>query len=626
MRISLLCAGLAAGSLLAHQAAGAGSTSGWSTSEDKAICNPIFSKLDQVEKSILMAQAVLPGQAAGKEAKQDQPKDADEDHLTNQLSAMLQACSYDGKAMKVDAKAMKTSTEAEGAAAVGRIMRYTGLPQNFQIMEGDVPNAAAIIVMGQDGIPKRVIAYNRDFMGAVARATGDSDWAGASILAHEIGHHLSGHTLMPGGSQPPLELEADKFSGFVLFKMGASLPQAEKAIATLIPDADGATHPGRKKRLAAVEAGWQQSCEQQREKCGNGMVVAAAGPRDPAVPKQVEPQSVVQIPAPVGAPSGNTAMSPNGGGAMPMPDIPGPADIDVPSTSSSASIDSASMVDHVPKLAADATPSKFDRFVYDEVGVFDPQVREKLQRTAFQFAAAANVEIVTIVAKGLQGREPDEYALDVMRQLRVGKLDVGNGAVLVVSPGSKQVGVALGAGLLVQYESPDVLKGNLQSFLKVIEGGGRSQSASSLIANASYRIMRDTKSLEWFLRYEGLDQLNAAGIKQREERQKTDAPFEPATDPTFRKLLRVAATVISKNPGMADRKLMVNEPRSRNVGAAVHVRTADGKDVVLYVNPSVPALMPVPLEEGRRYAFIARTTPLKTGASQLDLISYDRLD
>jgi hypothetical protein len=241
-----------------------------------------------------MAQAVLPGQAAGKEAKQDQPKDADEDHLTNQLSAMLQACSYDGKAMKVDAKAMKTSTEAEGAAAVGRIMRYTGLPQNFQIMEGDVPNAAAIIVMGQDGIPKRVIAYNRDFMGAVARATGDSDWAGASILAHEIGHHLSGHTLMPGGSQPPLELEADKFSGFVLFKMGASLPQAEKAIATLIPDADGATHPGRKKRLAAVEAGWQQSCEQQREKCGDGMVVAAAGPRDPAVPKQVEPQSVVR--------------------------------------------------------------------------------------------------------------------------------------------------------------------------------------------------------------------------------------------------------------------------------------------------------------------------------------------
>ena len=97
-------------------------------------------------------------------------------------------------------------------------------------MESGVPNAAAIIVMGQDGIPKRVIAYNRQFMQDVARTTGDSDWSGTSILAHEIGHHLSGHTLLPGGSKPPIELEADKFSGFVLFKMGATLPEAEKAI------------------------------------------------------------------------------------------------------------------------------------------------------------------------------------------------------------------------------------------------------------------------------------------------------------------------------------------------------------------------------------------------------------
>ncbi|MBP2562355.1 hypothetical protein J2T08_006122 [Neorhizobium galegae] len=138
---------------------------------------------------------------------------------------------------------------------------------------------------------------------------------------------------------------------------------------------------------------------------------------------------------------------------------------------------------------------------------------------------------------------------------------------------AQQVGVALGPGLLVQYNSPDVLKSNLQSFLKVIEEGGKPQPASSLTATASYSIMRDTKSLEWLLRYEGFDQLNAADIKQREERQKTGAPFNPTTDPTFRKLLRVDATVISKDPDAADRKLMVNEPRSRHVGPAVHVQT-----------------------------------------------------
>ncbi|MBW6420595.1 TPM domain-containing protein [Rhizobium sp. XQZ8] len=629
MRTVLLCAGMAAGSLLAHQAAAANSTSLWPTSEDKAICDPIFSKLDQAEQGTLVAQAELPKPSAEKEVKQDKAKtkEADEKELTNQLSAMLQACSYDGKALKVDAKAMKASTEAEGAAAVGRIMRYTGLPQNFTIMESDVPNAAAIIVLGQDGIPKRVIAYNRKFMQQVAQATGESDWPGTSILAHEIGHHLSGHTLIPGGSQPPIELEADKFSGFVLFKMGATLPQAEKAIATLIPEADGPTHPGRKKRLAAVEAGWTQSCEQQREKCGDDQVVAAAEPRAPNVPQQVEPQTTAAVPPSVAAASGNTAAAPDTTGAVPMPQIPGPFDgIQMPNPNAAPKAIRPAVIDHVPKLAADATPSKFDRFVYDEVGVFDPDVRDRLQQIAFQFAAAANVEIVTIVAEDLQGRTPDQYALDVMRQLRVGKLDVGNGAVLVVSPSTKETGLALGPGLTVLFENDDSVKRRLESYLELVAGGGQPQKVSSTIADAAYRIMRQTQSLEWYVRYPSFAAYSVADAKNREDRAKATTPFDPAKDPIFQKLLRVDATIVSKSPDINDRKLMVNEPRSRFVGPAMQVRTPDGKDVVLYVNLDVPALMPVPLEEGKRYAFIARDTILKTGAPQLDLISYDRLD
>ena len=53
--------------------------------------------------------------------------------------------------------------------------------------------------------------------------------------ASSFGHHLGGHTLVPGGSQPPIELEADRFSGFVLHKMGADLDQTTQAIRTLIP-------------------------------------------------------------------------------------------------------------------------------------------------------------------------------------------------------------------------------------------------------------------------------------------------------------------------------------------------------------------------------------------------------
>lgn len=243
-----------------------------------------------------------------------------------------------------------------------------------------------------------------------------------------------------------------------------------------------------------------------------------------------------------------------------MPDIPGVGDILMPNESRrirEADASRTSQIDRMPRLDAAATPSKFDRFVYDEAGIFGPTFRDKLQDLAYRFAAAANVEIVTIVAKDLQGRSADQYALDAMRQLRVGKLEVGNGAVLVVAPETGDTGVALGSGLLVQYDTVEPLRAYLQSYLK---------------------------------------------------------------------LVAVEATLVSKTPDMGDSTLGINEPMTRHAGPAMHVRTADGRDAVLYVNPNVPALMPVGLEQGRRYRFTARNSLLVQDTPQLDLISYDLLD
>ncbi len=617
MRALFLYASVAAACVMAQ---GASAASIRPTQDDRAICDPIFSKLDQAERGTLVAQAEPPASAGSAEATKDKAdaSKVDESELTTQLSEMLQACSYDGKALKVDASTLKPATEADGTAAVSRIMRYTGLPQNFTITESAVPNAAALIVMGQDGVPKRVIAYNRHFMQEVARATGDQDWSGTSILAHEIGHHLSGHTLLPGGSKPPIELEADKFSGFVLFKMGASLPQAEKAIATLIPQADGPTHPGRKKRLDAVKAGWAQSCEQQRESCGDDQTVASAEP-SARHGEQSVPQAATTVSEAPTMTSDQTDMAR-------MPDIPGPFD-DMPSLNPNGGSKpiGPAVIDYLPKLSAEATPSKFDRFVYDEAGVFDPVVREKLQTIAFQFAAATNVEVVTLAVKDLQGRDPDRYALDFMRQMRVGKLDVGNGAVLVVAPDTKQVGVAMGPGLQVLFENDDSPRQRLQSFVNQISERVSTRRISSTLAGAAYRVMNQSKSFEWSVRYPTFADYDAAKLKNQNDRASGKIPFDPVKDPVFQQLLRFDATIVSKSPDMSDRKLAFNEPRSRFVGHAMQVRTPDGKDVVLYVNDAVPTLMPVPLEEGKRYAFVARDTILKTGAPQLDLISYDML-
>ena len=140
---------------------------------------------------------------------------------------------------------------------IREITDAVGLKARFALRATrDIDNAAAVVYNGQ-----RFLLYNPDFLNAVNRA-GHTDWAGISILAHEMGHHLNGHTLRSGGSQPADELEADEFSGFVLRKLGASLAQAQAAMATVADDQGSATHPGRAPRLTAIGQGWARATGQ----------------------------------------------------------------------------------------------------------------------------------------------------------------------------------------------------------------------------------------------------------------------------------------------------------------------------------------------------------------------------
>lgn len=156
---------------------------------------------------------------------------------------------------------------------IKEIIDVVGLKPRFEVRaSAEVPNAAAVIYNG-----KRYILYNRQFVAAVNNAV-KTDWGAVSILAHEIGHHLNGHTLLQGGSNPEDELEADEFSGFVLRKMGATLPQAQAAIAALTDDSYSATHPGRSSRLTAISNGWKNA---------NAQIVASTQPGNRQAPPVV---------------------------------------------------------------------------------------------------------------------------------------------------------------------------------------------------------------------------------------------------------------------------------------------------------------------------------------------------
>jgi hypothetical protein len=156
-----------------------------------------------------------------------------------------------------EGKLMTFSSSAEADNAVGRVVQVVGLPKNFAIRAANVPNAAAVIVGNQ-----RYILYSNIFMDRVKNVT-QTDWAAISILAHETGHHLAGHTVSNAGSIPIQELEADRFSGFVLERMGATLPEATAAMTNFGSNDPSPTHPGKAARLEAIAAGWTQAKEAQ---------------------------------------------------------------------------------------------------------------------------------------------------------------------------------------------------------------------------------------------------------------------------------------------------------------------------------------------------------------------------
>jgi hypothetical protein len=527
-------------------------------------------------------------------------KDIDRAALVDEIASTLQACSYDGEPVRVAAVGQDLPSDCRDMVA--QIMKFTGLPQNFTVVEAPVPNAAAIILLDDQKVPQRVIAFNKDFLDIVRSATGGNGWAPISIMAHEIGHHLSGHTITPGGSQPPTELEADKFSGFVLYKMGASLDDAQTAMSRLVKDGpDGGTHPGRGKRLGAIRDGWQLACEQQGGAC--------SGARSAAQTAQTAPMS--PLPA--------TSASPT---AVPAPRLPAPPSAAAPLVAVAATRGA----DALP--VPGSTPSKFDRFIYDEYGVLDATWRATFEQQMFDHAKAHGVEIVTLLVKDLHGLDAQQYAHAMMRQLRVGKLDVGNGAVLVVAPDARQTGIAMGPGVALQMDGHDK-KESLDRWLESAWSNcQRKHDCGNWTENfmlAADHIRRDTDDIEWTIRYASLGALMTAYAEHNEARE-NGAAFDPKADPGYQKIAQLEGEIVALDvkPGYADAHVsQIAVERAK----AVHVRTPDDYIVMLYVDPQTEALMPGgKLQAGRSYRFTARVDSLswnRKDTQSFDLLSYD---
>lgn len=193
-------------------------------------------------------------------------------------------CSYYGES--VHPEITMQPAEAGAVKVIEKILAVVGLRPNFEVRAANVPNAAAVILKN-----KRYILYNPKFIAKINQASGN-DWAGISIIAHEIGHHLNGHTLQSGGSRPDLELEADEFSGFVLNKLGADKDDAQAAMNVAASQKSSHTHPARMDRLVAISDGWNNAGAQVAKTTTSKQRTAQA-PSTPTITKPV----MVEVPA-----------------------------------------------------------------------------------------------------------------------------------------------------------------------------------------------------------------------------------------------------------------------------------------------------------------------------------------
>ncbi len=173
------------------------------------------------------------------------------------INCQHQNCQYYGSTAEYTSfdicKGIGFGSNKNAEEIVNKILSEVGLKRNFILIDcPNINNAIAVNLPSKNGL-LRYIIYDSDFMESID----SSNWSSISILAHEIGHHLNGHTLETSTSTHNYELEADEFSGFILGKLGANISQAQAAIKTVSPLAPSSSHPGQRQRLNAIKKGFQ---------------------------------------------------------------------------------------------------------------------------------------------------------------------------------------------------------------------------------------------------------------------------------------------------------------------------------------------------------------------------------
>ena len=147
------------------------------------------------------------------------------------------------------------NTNKDAKEALQKVLSVANLKTNrFVILPCDnIGNAMAAVYEGF-----RYILYKESWLSQ------SNYWSKMAVLAHEVGHHINGHTLSGYSlaESRRVELEADDWAGYAMGVLGASLIQTLELTERFSEGDDtNSTHPNRAKRINALTAGWNIGSE-----------------------------------------------------------------------------------------------------------------------------------------------------------------------------------------------------------------------------------------------------------------------------------------------------------------------------------------------------------------------------
>lgn len=102
---------------------------------------------------------------------------------------------------------------------------------------------------------RRFFLYSPVFFDSVFKVT-HSNLAILSICFHELAHQFYRHPLKPSYASQLYEKQADRYSGFEMCIIGATLEQSLIAMKNFGNDNETPTHPDKASRLAEIEKGY----------------------------------------------------------------------------------------------------------------------------------------------------------------------------------------------------------------------------------------------------------------------------------------------------------------------------------------------------------------------------------